>query len=305
MNNKLFGAEAQGAGNAVTSQNLAITIYTSDVFGKIRTAGTPDNPMFCLADIGRVLEIKNIRDCKSKLKQDGVEEIYIIDSIGRPQQAAFINEQNLYKLIMRSNKPQAEPFQDWVCGEVLPQIRKTGGYIPVSEHDDDLTVMAKALRIMQRTLEEKDNLIEQKNALIGRQAEKIGDQAETIEEQTVTIDEQAEAIATLQPKANAFDEMTSADGTYTATQLAKEFGYANAKAVYDRLIELKILFRQSNSYMPYKKWSALGWFAYRTHIIRHKDGRNETHRYLVFTEKFRGVILYNRHRRSLEECCSL
>lgn len=303
MNNKLFGAEAQGAGNAVTSQNLAITIYTSDVFGNIRTAGTPDNPMFCLADICRVLELQT-GATKNRLGEKGISLINTLTE-GGMQSLVYINEQNLYKLIMRSNKPQAEPFQDWVCGEVLPQIRKTGGYIPVSEHDDDLTVMAKALRIMQRTLEEKDNLIEQKNALIGRQAEKIGNQAETIEEQTVTIDEQAEAIAQLQPKANAFDEMTSADGTYTATQLAKEFGYANAKAVYDRLIELKILFRQSNSYMPYKKWSALGWFAYRTHIIRHKDGRNETHRYLVFTEKFRGVILYNRHRRSLEECCSL
>lgn len=293
MNNKLFGAEAQGAGNAVTSQNLAITIYTSDVFGKIRTAGTPDNPMFCLADIGRVLEIKNIRDCKSKLKQDGVEEIYIIDSMGRPQQAAFINEQNLYKLIMRSNKPQAEPFQDWVCGEVLPQIRKTGGYIPISEHDDDLTVMAKALRIMQRTLEEKENLIEQKNALIGSQAEKIGDQAETIEEQAVTI-------AQLQPKANVFDEIVLSDGTYTATQLAKEFGYPTVRDFYNKLTERRILYQQSGTYMPYKDWTGKDLFAWRTRRIKHKDGKIEVKTYLVFTEKFRAAILYNRHKRALE-----
>lgn len=303
MNNKLFGAEAQGAGNAVTSQNLAITIYTSDVFGNIRTAGTPDNPMFCLADVCNALGL-SAKGVNQRLDKEVISN-YPLMTAGGVQNALFVNEDGLYDVILDSRKPEAKVFRKWITSEVLPQIRKTGGYIPVSEDDDDLTVMAKALRIMQRTLEEKDNLIEQKNALIGRQAEKIGNQAETIEEQTVTIDEQAEAIATLQPKANAFDEMTSADGTYTATQLAKEFGYANAKAVYDRLIELKILFRQSNSYMPYKKWSALGWFAYRTHIIRHKDGRVETHRYLVFTEKFRGVILYNRHRRSLEECCSL
>ena len=114
-----------------------IKIFSSERFGDIRTAGTSEEPLFCLADVCRILEIKNVSDCKSRLKQDGVVLTEGVskttNQFGKTTEQkvtlAFINEQNLYKVIMRSDKPQAEPFQDWVCGEVLPSIRKTGGYI--------------------------------------------------------------------------------------------------------------------------------------------------------------------------------
>ena len=105
-----------------------IKILENPAFGKIRTAGTSEEPLFCLADICRVLGINNATDVKKRLKEDGVDLIEVIDSMGRTQRAHFINEQNLYRLIMRSDKPIAEPFQDWVCGDVLPSIRKTGKY---------------------------------------------------------------------------------------------------------------------------------------------------------------------------------
>lgn len=105
-----------------------IKIFENPAFGKIRTAGTSEEPLFCLADICRILGINNATDAKKRLKEDGVDSIEVIDSMGRTQRAHFINEQNLYRLIMRSDKPIAEPFQDWVCGDVLPSIRKTGSY---------------------------------------------------------------------------------------------------------------------------------------------------------------------------------
>ena len=95
-----------------------VTIFNSPRFGEIRVSGTPDSPMFCLADVCKVLELQ-VTPTKNRLRQDGVNSIKVIDNLGREQQAIFINEQNLYKVIMRSDKPQAEPFQDWVCGEVL------------------------------------------------------------------------------------------------------------------------------------------------------------------------------------------
>ena len=104
-----------------------ITIFNDERFGEIRTAGTADNPMFCLADVCRVLELR-VDGVTPRLKKDGYNRIGVIDSLGRHQEVIFVNEQNLYKVIMRSDKPQAEPFQDWVCGEVLPSIRKTGSY---------------------------------------------------------------------------------------------------------------------------------------------------------------------------------
>lgn len=74
----------------------------------------------------------------------------------------FLTESGVYKLIFKSRKESAERFQDWVTDEVLPAIRRTGGYIPISQEDDEKTIMAKALMISQRTIEEKDALLAQK-----------------------------------------------------------------------------------------------------------------------------------------------
>ena len=123
-----------------------ITIFTNPTFGEIRTAGTAKEPLFCLADVCRVLDINNVTDTRKRLKTPGVDSIEVgvqtgIKKDGTPaiqkMDMIFINEQNLYKVIMRSDKPQAEPFQDWVCDEVLPTIRKTGGYIAANAQMTD------------------------------------------------------------------------------------------------------------------------------------------------------------------------
>lgn len=101
-----------------------------------------------------------------RLKKDGYNRIEGIDSLGRHQEAIFVNEQNLYKVIMRSDKPQAEPFQDWVCGEVLPSIRKTGSY-----SIQNLSRKELALMVIQAEEENERLALENKK------------QAEIIEEQ--------------------------------------------------------------------------------------------------------------------------
>lgn len=104
-----------------------VSIFRNESFGEVRVSGTSEEPIFCLADICRVLDIKNVSDCKSRLDPKGIV-LTDTPTNGGIQQLVFINEKNLYKVIMRSDKPQAEPFQDWVCGEVLPSIRKSGSY---------------------------------------------------------------------------------------------------------------------------------------------------------------------------------
>ena len=74
-------------------------------------------------------------------------------------QAVIINESVLYSLILSSKLPKAREFKHWVTATVLPQIRKTGGYIPVSQEDDEKTILCKAIGIMKRTIEQKDALI--------------------------------------------------------------------------------------------------------------------------------------------------
>lgn len=101
-----------------------LKIFENDRFGEVRVAGTSENPLFCLADVCKILGLR-VDAVQSRLT-DAPIRIGVTDSIGREQQMNFVNEKNLYKVIMRSDKPQAEPFQDWVCGEVLPSIRKHG-----------------------------------------------------------------------------------------------------------------------------------------------------------------------------------
>ncbi len=105
-----------------------LQIYNNEEFGDIRTVTINNEPFFCMADICKALEISNVSQVKTRLNQDGVISNEVIDSIGRKQNANFVNESNMYKLIFQSRKESAERFTDWVTSEVLPSIRKTGSY---------------------------------------------------------------------------------------------------------------------------------------------------------------------------------
>jgi len=84
-------------------------------------------PIFCLADVGQALEIKNVTVSRFKLNPKGVHEMYTLTN-GGTQKLTFISEENLYRIVFRSTKPEAINFQNWVFAEVLPSIRKTGSY---------------------------------------------------------------------------------------------------------------------------------------------------------------------------------
>lgn len=105
-----------------------LQIFSSEEFGEIRTVIIDGEPWFCMTDICKALEISNTSQAKTRLNADGVITNEVIDSIGRKQNANFVNEPNMYKLIFQSRKESAERFTDWVTSEVLPTIRKTGSY---------------------------------------------------------------------------------------------------------------------------------------------------------------------------------
>lgn len=108
--------------------STGITIFENQQFGAIRvTADSDGNPIFCLADVCRALELTNPAMVKSRLSARGIS---IADTLtaGGIQSMTYITEANLYKCIFQSRKPDAEKFQDWVYEDVLPSIRKTGKY---------------------------------------------------------------------------------------------------------------------------------------------------------------------------------
>lgn len=137
-----------------------LQIFNSTEFGEIRTVTINDEPMFCLADVCKALEISHVTDVKNRLKQDGVGTAEVIDSLGRKQNATFINESNLYKTIFQSRKESAERFTDWVTSEVLPTIRKHGMYAQQELLDNPDLLIAVATQLKEER--EKNLLLEQK-----------------------------------------------------------------------------------------------------------------------------------------------
>lgn len=243
-----------------------IKIFENDKFGQIRTAGTSENPLFCLSDICRVLELQPGR-VKQRLNQKGIT-LSNTPTQGGEQQMVFINEQNLYKVIMRSDKPQAEAFQDWVCGEVLPSIRKNGGYIATNEEDDAEMILAKALKVADATIKRKEQqLLEQKEQ----------------------IDKQIKTINKMQPLAEYCSEVLLSDSTYTLTQVSKDLGF---KSVYKFLdwANKNILYKQSNQWMPTAKYSGKDYFKTRTTKYFKSDGTIGTKMSTVVTEKGREFL---------------
>lgn len=106
-----------------------LQIFNNEEFGEVRTAVVNDEPMFCLIDICKALEIKNATDVAKRLDEDERTRL----NLGRQGETNFITESGLYAVILRSDKPNAKKFRKWVTSEVLPSIRKTGGYeIPKS-----------------------------------------------------------------------------------------------------------------------------------------------------------------------------
>lgn len=144
---------------------MELQIFSNSEFGEIRTITKDNEPMFCLADVCRILEIKNVSDCKSRLRQKGVVTTDTLTNGGK-QKMVFIDESNLYKTIFQSRKDSAERFTDWVTSEVLPSIRKNGGYIAGQETLSDDELLSKALLVAHNKIAERDRIIEQKQARI-------------------------------------------------------------------------------------------------------------------------------------------
>lgn len=139
-----------------------IQIFKNANFGEVRVTEVNSNPMFCLVDVCRVLDLSNPTRVKSRIEDDLTTSAVIYDSLGRAQNATFINEDALYDVIFDSRKPEARAFRKWVTSDVLPTLRKTGEY-RLSSHRP--TTYAEALRQLADEVEQRERtqlLLEQK-----------------------------------------------------------------------------------------------------------------------------------------------
>jgi len=141
-----------------------LKIFENAEFGQVRTTEVNGQPYFMASDVAASLGYKNPRKavidhCKGVTKCD-------IHTEGGMQTAAFIPESDIYRLIIKSKLPSAERFEKWVMEEVLPSIRKNGGYIAGQENMSDEELMAKALLVAQNKIAERDLIIQKKNKQI-------------------------------------------------------------------------------------------------------------------------------------------
>lgn len=154
-----------------------VTIFRKDEFGAVRAVTLEGEPWFVAADVCRALGLGNSSMAVSKLDDDEKMTLSLTDSHsgqrGGAQMATIINEPGLYALVLSSRKPEAKAFKRWITHEVIPSIRKTGGYIAGQETMDDDQLLANALMVAQRKIAERNKQLDAANAKIQADAPKV------------------------------------------------------------------------------------------------------------------------------------
>ena len=233
-----------------------IKIFQNQEFGAIRTMSNEQGEvMFCGKDVAMALGYKKPLDAIAHHvdSEDSVKH-GLLDNRGCKQKTIFINESGLYALILSSKLESARRFKHWVTSEVLPSIRKQGGYMVARPDETDEEVLARALQIMQAAVQVRD-----------------------------------EEIARLKPRADYADEVLDSITCITTTQLAKELGMT-AQELNRRLCALHIQYWQSGQYMLYAEYARMGLAKSRTHKRILKHGMVISEIYLVWTERGREFI---------------
>ena len=233
-----------------------IKIFQNQEFGAIRTMSNEQGEvMFCGKDVAMALGYKKPLDAIAHHvdSEDSVKH-GLLDNRGCKQKTIFINESGLYALILSSKLESARRFKHWVTSEVLPSIRKQGGYMVARPDETDEEVLARALQIMQAAVQSRD-----------------------------------EEIARLKPRADYADEVLDSITCITTTQLAKELGMT-AQEQNRRLCALHIQYWQSGQYMLYAEYARMGLAKSRTHKRILKHGMVISEIYLVWTERGREFI---------------
>lgn len=187
--------------------------FNNPDFGEVRTLSIDGEPWFIAVDVCRALEIRNSRDALARLDDDE-KGVALTDTLGGAQNLATVNEPGLYALVLSSRKPEAKKFKRWITHEVIPSIRKTGGYIAGQETMTADELMAKALMVARETLARREAELSRK----------------TVEN------------AILQPKADYFDELVERNTLTNFRETAKQLG-VKQKSLITFLLDRKFIYR--------------------------------------------------------------
>lgn len=241
-------------------------IFKNPAFGEVRTIKGENNmPWFIGKDVAVVLGYKSpsVAICEKVDPEDKTTFVNSEPGSNYKSKTTLINESGLYALILGSKLPQAKAFKRWVTSEVLPAIRKEGGYIATKPDDTPEVVMARAILIAKSTIER----LEHENKVLAGQNK------------------------VLSAKAEHLDNVMLCSQCYTMTQVAKELDMS-VHDLTSKLLEMRIIFRQSGQYMLYADYSRLGLARNRTSDKDINGTVKVFPPYLVWTEKGR-IFLHN------------
>ena len=246
-----------------------LKIFENPEFGEIRTIEIDGKPYFCGSDVAKALGYAKPRNainqhCKGALKQGVLTN-------GGMQEMSFIPEGDIFRLVVHSKLPDAERFEVWVFDDVLPTIRRTGGYIPTTPQMSEQEIMAKAVQISMATI------AQQKDAILALES------INAIQEQI---------IHEMQPKADYTDMILQSKSVVNINQIAKDYGMT-AQEMNKILHEIGIQYKQGGQWLLYKKYHSNGYTHSETFNITHRDGTPDVVMNTKWTQKGR-LFLYEK-----------
>jgi len=221
-----------------------LKVFENEKFGQVRIIEEDGKPLFCAYDIAKALGYAKPRNavldhCRYALKRGAPHP----QSPNKQIELTFIPEGDVYRLIAHSKLPSAEQFEKWVFDEVLPFIRKNGGYIVGQNDMTPEELLSAALLMAQKTIESRD--------------EKIRIQAEQIKE--------------MQPKVDYYDTILAATGTMRITQISKCYG-KSAQWLNKYLNEKHVQYRVNKQWVLYQKYTEKGYTKDVTDLVPFGNG---------------------------------
>lgn len=245
-----------------------LKIFNSPEFGQVRTLAIDGEPWFVGKDIAVALGYSNPRKAMIDHVDPEDKGVTKCDTLGGSQEMTVINESGLYSLIMSSKLPTAKKFKHWVTSEVLPAIRKHGGYLTPEKVEEALLNPDTLIKLAQRL---KEETAARKNAELEAAGYK-------------------QILGELKPKADYTDRILASEGTVPTTAIAKDYGMS--AAAFNRLLhEYGVIYKIEKQWFLYAKYQAKGYTHSKTFAFRHSDGRPDCNIQTEWTQKGR-LFLY-------------
>lgn len=247
-----------------------IQIFNNEEFGEVRTVMVSDEPWFVAADVCKALELSNPTVAVSRLDEDERAKF----NLGRQGEGIIVNEAGLYSLILGSRKPEAKVFKRWITHDVIPAIRKTGGYIQGEESMSDDDLIARALVMAQKKIELREQQLREKDAQLELQ----------------------------KPKVDFADHVTDSDNAIdmgTFAKYAQKQGITMGRNTLFKWLRDQGVLMDNN--VPYQRYLNAGWFKVIELTYNTGSGQYTNPKTLV-TGKGQ-VALINYIRKNYKEAC--